>query len=616
MEKKKTRYNFSWQDYVLIAAVIFFLLSQWYITHDLQQLPSPLYGGDYYYQMGCINSIREGGGMLSGCSILGSEPGYLPLYGNLVALFANIFNLETLDAMIYFSFLLILITLPVFYFILLYIFENKNIALLGLLVLLTFNEFPVFKYTSFTKILLIPLIFFCLYYFLKKPSIKAAIFFGIVYGLAAISHSVAFIAVNLLLFVVFLYCIFSGALNIAKFNFSKQVFIKNFKKYFLFFLIIFLIGFAIAQLYWFKPIFVYHGQAQLESQKWSISDFTDFSVQIDFLFDTIKNIFFNISSLQGIILSILALAGIFFLIKNWKEKQKHTLLYYFIILTLIVGILAALHYFFTENLFETNFAPGHLRSFLLDFPVVFIMLYGIKCVFHKWKKYTKQVFAVLFIILIMFQVQAHIDKNNEDYFQHAKNPLDEQFLEMQEFIQENTQINDVFLSTNSLSFMLNGLTGRKLVVTRRAQNSPFLDFDQREADAAVILYGKDDAKRKELLEKYGVNYVYWDYRWIETEYYFDKETFKIESANDPLTVFDKPGWREYFDLYGVPYKAVNDHLDPAANDDYEELDILRILPEYSNMIQPWHSGLNNYLEEVWRYEEEGLTLANIYKVNI
>jgi hypothetical protein len=188
---------------------------------------------------------------------------------------------------------------------------------------------------------------------------------------------------------------------------------------------------------------------------------------------------------------------------------------------------------------------------------------------------------------------------------------------MQDFIMENTEINDVFLSNNELSFMLSGLTGRKLVVTRRAQNSPFLDFDQRQADAAVIFYGVNNEKREELLKKHSIKYLYWNYKWIETEYYFNKETMKIEMAFDPLTVMDKPEWRDYFDTYGVPYKITNDWLDPAAvGEGYEKLDLLRVLPLYKSFVQPWELNLTvNNLEEVWRYEENGTIMANIYKVN-
>ena len=40
----------------LIVAVA---LAQWWLVHDLHTLPSPIFGGDYSYQMGCIESIRD-----------------------------------------------------------------------------------------------------------------------------------------------------------------------------------------------------------------------------------------------------------------------------------------------------------------------------------------------------------------------------------------------------------------------------------------------------------------------------------------------------------------------------------------------------------------------------
>ncbi len=607
-----------WQDFILIGIVLLFLFGQWYVTHDFQQLPSNLFGGDYYYQMGCIESIRSGGGMFGGCSILNSEPGYFPLYGNLVALFANLFSLETLNAMVYFSLLLILISLLILYLILYYFFNDKNVSLLGVLLFLPLNIFPIFKYTDFTEALLIPILFFSVFYFIKKKSMKAAILFGVVYGLNAISHGIAFVAVNLLLLMTFFYCIFSRVFskNVGeRIRFSKAVLVGNFKKYILLFIVIFVIGFVIAQLYWFNPIFVYHGDAKLESHKWSTIDYTPLSMQFDFLFKTLKDFFFNFSSLFAVLSSVLGVLGLFYLIRNFNADKS--LIYHFIIFVLVVGAIGAFHYFITELLFQNNLVPTHMRKFLLGLPVVLLSLYGVSSVFRQYKQYAKYLFFGLLVLLLIVQAQVYFDISNDGLVQHAKDPLDGMFLEMQDFIMENTEINDVFLSNNELSFMLSGLTGRKLVVTRRAQNSPFLDFDQRQADAAIILYGTNNEKREELLKKYGVKYLYWNYKWIETEYYFNKDTMKIEMAFDPLTVMDKSEWRGYFDTYGVPYKPAHDWLDPAAvGEGHEKLDLLRVLPSYYNFVQPWQLDLTvNNLEEVWRYEENGTIMANIYKVN-
>ena len=56
---KKFIKKLQWQDFVLIGIVLLYLFGQLSITHDFQQLPSNLFGGDYYYQMGCIESIRS-----------------------------------------------------------------------------------------------------------------------------------------------------------------------------------------------------------------------------------------------------------------------------------------------------------------------------------------------------------------------------------------------------------------------------------------------------------------------------------------------------------------------------------------------------------------------------
>ena len=71
-----------WLGAAMVAAVA---LAQVWLLRDLRALPSPIYGGDYSYQMGCIESIRASRNPMASCSVSGALPGYLPLYGTIVA---------------------------------------------------------------------------------------------------------------------------------------------------------------------------------------------------------------------------------------------------------------------------------------------------------------------------------------------------------------------------------------------------------------------------------------------------------------------------------------------------------------------------------------------------
>jgi len=67
----------------------------------------------------------------------------------------------------------------------------------------------------------------------------------------------------------------------------------------------------------------------------------------------------------------------------------------------------------------------------------------------------------------------------------AREPQPPQFESLATWAAANTRPIDVLLSTNELSFAWAALTGRKTLVSRRAQNDAFLDLDQRNADATT-----------------------------------------------------------------------------------------------------------------------------------
>ena len=50
----------------LVAVVSF---GQGWLVHDLVQLPSPIFGGDYVYQCGCIESIRASGNRIPSIAV-------------------------------------------------------------------------------------------------------------------------------------------------------------------------------------------------------------------------------------------------------------------------------------------------------------------------------------------------------------------------------------------------------------------------------------------------------------------------------------------------------------------------------------------------------------------
>ena len=168
---------------------------------------------------------------------------------------------------------------------------------------------------------------------------------------------------------------------------------------------------------------------------------------------------------------------------------------------------------------------------------------------------------------------------------------------MQDFIIQNTNVNDVFLSSNELSFALNGLTGRKLLVSRRAQNDPFMDMEERVRAAAVILYSNNEESRQEYIEKFNVKYLYWNIQWVSTEYKLN-EKGEIANRFDPLILFDTPENIEFLDSNNINYFKQHTWMDPSLQgNEYKQFDLLFILPKRYDIFELWDESLDPHLEE-------------------
>ncbi len=599
---------------ILLVIIIYYLITQQGLISQFKALPSPLYGGDYYFQLGSITHIMEGGNPLKAPNILNSEPGYFILYSVLVAYFGLLFSLPPITAMFTFSYVLIVISLLLTYFLIYCVFKSHWIALLGSIIYIPVTKFPVLKYTQFTYALIVPLFFIAVYYFLEKRTLKSGVLLGITSGLMGLSHGSAFFVANFSLGILFLYLAFFQNFSIKDFSvkikFNKVDVLKLFKL----FLVIFLIGFSISLIYWYEPIFIHHGHTLNDMQNWAFIDLSKFNYQMEVLFSTLKRYFFNLGNIKAFFISIFSLFGIFLISKNLKDKKSK-----YILLLIIIAVVSSFHYFITEPILATHFSPQRMSHFIFPLATMLLFCFTIEKLIsiEKIKKYSVPIILIILFSVLFAQhlgFQQHVENNK--WIQTGKKPLSQDFLEMEKWVKDNTNVNDIFLSTNELSFALNALTGRKVMITRRSQNSPFIDIDQMEADAAVILYGKNSKKREELLKEYNTTYLYWSNYWIRSEYY-SNEKGEITNWFDPILVKDIKNYKEYFESYNISYFSQNTWIDPAIKKEkIRKYNLLFVSPKnYRSFEKPWCEDLDNYLKEVWSYSYKDQTIARIYKVN-
>ena len=594
-------------DYVFVVVILFYLLLQLGLVSSFNSMPSPLYGGDYYFQLGHVNHIYYGGDLFGSSNVLDSEPGYLPLYPILAAGFSKVFGFEPMFGMFYFSLVLLLLSLVFTYLLLNKLFSDKKTAILGMFLYFLVSSGLIVKYSKFSGLVMMPIYFYFLISTFEDYKTKNALITGLILGLVGLSHTIAFLSALGMLILFSLY--FSLLKDISLKEMKIKIVKSDLKKVLIVFTIVFIIGFIISLLYLYRPLFV-HGLEQTPHYlEWNGLDFSSSSVKLDFLKTQIKNVLFNFSSVYSSILSLLAIFGLILVSFSKKNSYSNKVLG----LTLFGFFIATFHYFITM-LFGTNFYPERMGDFMWYFFAFFLICYSIKFMFQKIpSRYGVYVLIIFVVILGVFQYNSFkeykftnqwINVGRGDILEHHKN--------LKEFVLSDTDVNDVFLTSNELGFAINSLTGRKLLISRRAQNSPFLDMDERVKAASLILYGNNSESRKQMIEKYDVKYLYWDPSWLQTDYQFSEEG--IVGKFDPLLLFDTFENEQFLKDNMITYFKDNAYVDPAMQGkEYKKFDLLYIISNL-NPEQPWSNDLNPYLKEVWSYTENGNVVGRIYEV--
>lgn len=609
--------SLKWQDYALLVVLIMYLVFQLNLIFSFKQLPSPIYGGDFYYSLGTVQHFMSGGNPFVSSNFLGSEPGYLAPYAICVGITGMLFGLSAFAAMKAFSILFMIVAMFVFYLFISYLFRNKSAALISIIFFMPLTSFPVLKYNAFTLLLVFPACLFSLYFFMIKRKLVSAIILGLLLGICGISHTSIFVTTLFFFGTVAVYMLFFEHLKKEgkSWSFDKKSFNQSFGKTMIYLIIICLIMAAISMLYWYKPIFVYHGRLPLGSAH--ALSFPTFSSQIKLMWSNIKYYFFNFVEPLAGIKSILFIIGVFsiFLVKKYTRFEK------FMILILIATFIGSSHHFITEPLLGVNLAVQQVGEFSFNFTSSVFAAFGAIVLFNLFKsvnlfkKYELYIVIFLILVLLILNVlQFNNYSRNDKWVNVGRNSLSPNLASMQEWVLKNTGVNDVFLSTNELNFAVNALTGRKIVNGRCSHSSMFLDHNERHAVAAVMLYGNNTETRKALLRKYSVDYLYWDYYWFQSEFYFDNEG-RLTSWFDPLMVVETPTYLKMFQENNVSFFRQHTWLDPTIK--YETMpkfDVMIVLPNQFNLTHPWHPDLDNYLIEVWNYSQGGQVISRIYKI--
>ena len=233
--------------------------AQEWLVRDFKRLPPALFGGDFTYQSGCIQSIKASGNPMASCSTCGALPGYLPLYGTLVAGFSTVTGIPVERSMLLLSGAIRgLSSLLVFL-----LFAGLFGGWAGLLVAALWtvaHPGVAIRYTEFTGAIVVPLYFHALFRFVQSPRLGRSLCLGLVLAAAGYSHAVAFIGGT----VIAVASALIGALWRGRTSGVGRELAATARG-----LVVVAACASLALGYWYGPIFVHHGRTSAHYTEWN-----------------------------------------------------------------------------------------------------------------------------------------------------------------------------------------------------------------------------------------------------------------------------------------------------------------------------------------------------------
>jgi len=238
--------------YALSVILVFFLIYA-YIFSQFQQIPGPLYGGDYYFHYGIIEHIYNGN-LPWTCPQFQGEWAFYPWLIHLsVAIFGWITGDIFKSYVLYFPLLVVALSGIIVYLLGKELFKKTEFALLTTLAFLGTRLYIDYIPANFTATLMAPLFLFTTLKAYKTKELKWVAFAGISFGLFTLSHASALPVGGFFLFLLFVYMIFQGRITGGfdseagqwNFKFEKVGFGDSLKKALKTILLISIIGFII-----------------------------------------------------------------------------------------------------------------------------------------------------------------------------------------------------------------------------------------------------------------------------------------------------------------------------------------------------------------------------------
>ncbi len=525
-------------DKCFLVFVLVISVAQWLLFADFKHIPGPVFGGDLYRERGFVQHILNGESYRVDPYFKGELEFYPPIGYVLAAKIVQVTGWDLEWVLNHFPIVVFVLQSIAFYVLGQVLFQDKAFAFVLVGIVSTIH----FVAPKHTYGIAMALAVFCLAQYasnIQQPSRKKQVLAGVFLGLAGLTHYSAFLIAAMILGIGTICELVYRTMTEKKFlSVSKELVNNN--------LITAVIGVALAAFFLYPLYAQYHFATPNKTQIYSL--FNPYAHGIEWVIGQFWNTLFPLSFLRKI-LGVLTLLGVFLAWKMRARIEYRTPLFWLV--ALLVG---TAHFVITIPLLNTSIVPPHLYGGIY-IPTAVLSVFGLRSIAKTASKYTNKpvylvlvVFSVLIILPLLSQQYAAYQ--NDHWVQYGKtmDPAMSTMYRVKDWILAHSTTNDVFLAHDESSFAINALTGRKLVAVRRTHASPYVDVDKRYADAFIMMYGTNTTKIQELIQDYGVRYLYVDQFLVGT----------------PMVT--SVAHAEYVRQHGVNFTTGKSRYDPASTD--------------------------------------------------
>jgi len=591
--------TYVWQDWVLLLSMLLLMLYYFLLFSMFNQLPSEYYGGDHYAHLASATKIYNTFNPFMSSHYVGELQHYPWLTAAAIALFAKIVFVTPLTAAIYFPLLILILTIIITYIFGNRYFKNKTIALI-LAISWAVQLVPSMHPSEIAKQLMMPLMaFFILLLYEKQRTRQQTVIAGIIYGIAGLQHMVTFFMASVIVFIVYIFQIIENRISFDTIKIETKKIIP-----------VIVIGWCLAGLFWVPLVVKYNGETHNDWQVYTTDTLYPSAGRVTLAF---KEVFGFKDSVKDSIGAVLLISIVLFY--SIKKADKKLFIPFFLFFAALIGLI---HPYITMPLL--NLSLGYYR-----FPIAFVFIHHLMMVlglYYVWtgilakRKIIKTILSILIIVWILYSfltVKELYVHSERYYYSVEHNKKLDGYSDMVGFIVENNVIdeNTATAATHpDFGFLFNAFTAKPVLATRITHANPFVDHNQRTADMAIILYGNDDEKRKELLEQYNIHYFFLELGSLEYDEYCRahwNETKKIDKKDKTIEAYwclqTDPRYEKYVESYGI--ETATAYVRLAAGD--KDVPRIKILAIKSGSIQ-----LD--LKKIYKYEEDGVVILELYEI--